>query len=124
VHSFAQHFYYYFGGLTQDTNGKFYGTTYFGGSDDDGTIYTLAQDLKPFVKVQPSTAREGASVSILGSDLKNVTSVSFNGTPATFEIVSDTFVKATVPVGASSGKVEVTGPNYSFLSNVPFFVRP
>ena len=25
VHSFAQHFYYYFGGLTQGTNGKFYG---------------------------------------------------------------------------------------------------
>jgi len=124
MHSFAQAFYYYFGGLTQNTNGEFVGTTYFGGSADDGTIYTLSVGLKPFVKVQPSTAPEGATVSILGSNLSDVTGVSFNGTPASFEIVSETFVKATVPAGASSGRIEVTGPHHRLQSNVPFFVRP
>ncbi len=124
LYSFPQHFYYYFGGLTQGTNGKFYGTTYFGGPADDGAIYSLSVGLKPLIKVQPSTAKEGETVGILGSNLSNVTSVSFNGTPATFQILSQTLVKASVPAGASSGMVEVTGPNYRLLSNVPFFVRP
>jgi uncharacterized repeat protein (TIGR03803 family) len=124
VYSFAQHFYYYFGGLTQGTNGTFYGTTYFGGPDDDGTIYSLSVSLKPFVKVQPSTAKQGGTVGILGSNLSGVTSVSFNGTPASFLILSDTFIKATVPAGATSGRVEVSSPNKSLLSNVPFYVSP
>jgi len=124
VHSFAQHFYYYFGGLTQGTNGKFYGTTYFGGPADDGTIYSLSTGLKPFVKVQPSVATEGAAVSILGNNLDSATNVTFNGTPASFQIISPTLVLATVPSGAESGMVEVIGPHYSLRSNVPFFVRP
>jgi uncharacterized repeat protein (TIGR03803 family) len=124
VHSFVPAFYYYFGGLMQDTSGTFYGTTYFSGTADDGTIYSLSVGLKPFVKVQPSTAKEGATVSILGSNLSDVTSVSFNGTPATFEIVSETFVKAIVPAGASSGRIEITGINQSVRSNVAFIVRP
>lgn len=124
VHSFAQHFYYYFGGLTQDTNGKFYGTTYFGGPDNDGTIYSLSVGLKPFVKVQPSVGKEGATVSILGSNLEGVTSVTFNGTPASFQIISTTLITATVPSGATTGNVEVTSPNSSLRSNGPFYVRP
>lgn len=124
VYSFAQHFYYYLGGLTQGTNGTFYGTTYFGGADDDGTIYSLSLGLKPFVKVQPSTAKEGATVGILGSNLRDVTSVTFNGTPASFQILSATLIKVTVPAGATSGRVEVSSPKHSLLSNVPFYVRP
>ena len=124
MHSFAQAFYYYFGGLTQGTNGNFYGTTYFGGSADDGTIYSLSVGLKPFVKVQPSVGTEGSTVGILGSNLNQVTRVTFNGTPASFQIISPTLVRATVPSGATSGKVEVMTPNYSFRSDVPFFVRP
>jgi uncharacterized repeat protein (TIGR03803 family) len=124
VHSFAQAFYYYLGALTQGTDGKFYGTSYFGGAADDGTIYSLGVGLKPFVKVQPLTAIEGAPVTILGSNLKEVNGVTFNGTPASFFMVNDTLVRAFVPRGASSGRVEVTGPNYRLRSNVPFFVRP
>jgi len=124
LHSFAQHYYYYFGALMQGTNGNFYGTTFFGGPADDGTIYKLSVGLKPFVKVQPSTAKQGQTVSLLGSHLGDVTDVSFNGIPASFEILSDTLVKATVPAGASSGSIEVTGPGYSLRSNVPFFPRP
>ena len=80
--------------------------------------------LKPFVKVQPSVATEGATVSILGNNLDSATNVTFNGTPASFQIISPTLVLATVPSGAKSGKVEVMGPHYSLRSNVPFFVRP
>ena len=122
VHSFAEHFYYYFGGLTQGTDGKFYGTTYFGGPADDGTIYSVSEGLKPTVKVQPSAAKEGATVSILGNNLSKVTSVLFNGVPGTFQIVSDTLISATVPAGASTGRLEVVGQHHSVRSNVPFLV--
>ncbi len=124
LYSFPEHFYYYFGGLTQSTNGKFYGTSYFSGSDNNGTIYSVSVGLKPFVKMQPSAAKEGETISILGNSLGNVMGISFNGHPATFQIISETLIKATVPAGASSGMVEVTGPSYSLLSNVPFFVAP
>lgn len=123
-YSFAQHFYYYFGAMMQGTSGNFYGTTYFGGTDDDGTVYSLSVGLQPFVKVQPSVGSGGAMVSILGNYLNQATSVTFNGTPATFQIVSDTLITAIVPAGASSGKVSVTGPGYSLRSNVPFWVTP
>ena len=124
IHSFAQACYYYFGGLIQGNNGMFYGTTYFGGPADDGTIYGLSMGLKPFVKVQPSVGKERATVGILGNNLDQVTSVSFNGTPASFQVISTTLVTATVPPGATSGRVEVMSPNFSLRSNVPFFVRP
>jgi len=36
--------------------------------------------------------------------------------------VSDTFIKATVPVGATTGYVTVTTPSGTLTSNVPFNV--
>ena len=124
LHSFRANFYYYFGGLTQGTNGVFFGTTYFGGFADDGTIYSLSVGLKPLVKVQPGTGKVGATVSILGRDLSTATGVTFHGIPAIFQIVSNTLITATVPAGATSGRVAVMGSNHNLLSNVPFLVTP
>jgi uncharacterized repeat protein (TIGR03803 family) len=124
LHVFAGTFYYYFGALTQYTNGTFFGTTYFGGPANDGTIYNLSVGLKAFVKLQPSTGNVGGTVSILGSNLSGATSVLFNGTPAPFQIVSNTLITATVPAGASSGEVKVMGSPVGLRSNVPFFVTP
>jgi len=33
--------------------------------------------------------------------------MTFNGVPATFKVVSDTYLTATVPVGANTGSVTV-----------------
>ena len=124
VHSFVPHFYYYFGGLTQSTNGRFFGTTYMGGPLDDGTIYNLSMGLRPFVKVQPSVGTAGATVRILGSNLTNLSGVTFNGIPATsFQIVSPTLVLAIVPPGATSGWVEAMVSKNTLRSNVPFYVK-
>jgi hypothetical protein len=41
-----------------------------------------------------------------------------------FTVVSDTFIKATVPRGATSGYVTVTTPSAVLRSNVPFRVIP
>jgi uncharacterized repeat protein (TIGR03803 family) len=110
--------------LFQATDGNFYGTTYIGGVYDDGTIFSLATGLGPFVTFVRAAGRAGQTGGILGQGLTGTTDVSLNGTPAAFTVVSDTFIKATVPVGATTGYVTVTTPTGTLTSNVPFYVIP
>jgi uncharacterized protein (TIGR03437 family) len=63
-------------------------------------------------------------VNILGNLLRGATSVTFNGAPATFKVVSSNYIKATVPTGATTGTIEVTTPSGVLKSNVPFHVLP
>ena len=113
-----------FDGLVQDTNGDFYGTTYGGGTHDDGTVFRLSVELGPFVKTLPTSAKVGKAVKILGTDLTGATSVSFNGTAAVFTVVSSSLITTTVPAGATSGQVQVMTPSGTLSSNVPFRVLP
>jgi uncharacterized repeat protein (TIGR03803 family) len=113
-----------YGTLTQATNGTFYGTTQQGGSYSGGILYSLAEELGPFVQTLPTSRKVGASVLILGSSLSGTTAVSFNGTPSTFSIVSDTEIKTTVPVGATTGFVSVTTASTTLTSNKMFRVIP
>ena len=118
-----------YGGLVQATNGYFYGVTEYGGiSDCDGagcgTVFSLSVGLKPFVETQPTFGAVGTPVNILGTNLTDATGVTFNGTPAAFTVVSKTLITTTVPVGATTGTVEVVTPNGKGLSNVPFTVLP
>jgi uncharacterized repeat protein (TIGR03803 family) len=119
--------------LVQDTNGTFYGTTVLGGTSDDctsyyvdgcGTVFTLSAGLRPFVKTQPTFGAVGAVVTILGTNLTGATSVTFNGTAATFTVISGSEINTTVPTGATTGKVQVTVSSRTLSSNVPFIVRP
>jgi uncharacterized repeat protein (TIGR03803 family) len=85
--------------LMQGTDAKFYGTTNRGGTSDDGTLFSLAAGLGPFVETLPTSGNVGATVKILGTKLTGATSVSFNGTSATFTVVSGSEITATVPAG-------------------------
>jgi hypothetical protein len=49
--------------------------------------------------------------------------VKFNGTAATFTVVSDTEITTTVPAGTTTGIVQVTTPSRTLKSNVKFRVR-
>jgi len=109
-------------GLIQGTNGTLFGTTYFGGTDDDGTLFTLSLGLRPFVQIHPAGGKVGANVEILGSDLRGVTSVTFNGTAAKFTIVSRTLITTTVPAGATTGSVRVSNGQQSLSTTVPFVI--
>ena len=113
-----------YAGLVLDTNGKFYGTTYSGGASNDGTVFGLSLGLGPFVETEPTSGKVGAAVKILGTNLTGATSVTFNGTPATFKVRSSSEIRTVVPEGATSGKVEVTTPFGTLRSNLPFRVRP
>jgi uncharacterized repeat protein (TIGR03803 family) len=111
-----------FGGLTQATNGIFYGTTFAGGSYNDGIVYSLSTGLAPFVEPRPTSGKVGTLVKILGTDLTETTSVSFNGTKAAFEVLSSSEISSRVPDGGTTGKIEVTTPTRTFVSNAPFHV--
>jgi len=112
------------GGLVQDTNGTFYGTTYHGGANSVGTIFSLSVGLGPFVKTLQTSGNVGATVMILGTNLTGATKVSFNGIAAKFTVVSSTEITTTVPTGATTGSVTVVTPSGTLKSNVIFDVTP
>jgi uncharacterized repeat protein (TIGR03803 family) len=116
--------------LVQDTNGDLYGTASSGGTSDAcnnglpgcGTVFSVSFGLGPFVETRPAAGEAGSFVEILGSDLTNATSVTFNGIAATFTVVSRYLITTTVPAGASTGKVEVVTPSGTLSNNVAFRV--
>jgi uncharacterized repeat protein (TIGR03803 family) len=108
----------------QHTNGKLYGGTYFGGKFNQGVFYSLDAGLPPFVTYLPVYGRVGTEVQILGQGFTGTSQVFFNGTPATFKLVYPTFIKATVPAGATSGRITVTTANGTLTSNKVFIVHP
>jgi uncharacterized repeat protein (TIGR03803 family) len=110
--------------LVQDTNGKFYGTTAGGGANLYGTVFSLSVGLGPFVETRPTAATVGKPINIVGSSLVGATSVTFNGTPATFTVESSSLIRTTVPSGATTGTVQVVTPGGTLTSNVPFRVLP
>jgi uncharacterized repeat protein (TIGR03803 family) len=110
------------GELTQSTSGLIYGATEMGGKLGFGTIYTLDLGLPPFVKSLPFIGNAGSSVTILGSNLTGATAVSFNGTTASFQVVSPSEITAIVPAGATTGKISVTTPQNVLSTSVDFNV--
>ena len=112
-------------GLLQATNGIFYGTT-INGSDASayGAVFSLSTGLPPFVRLISTSGKVGTPIKVLGQGLTGTTAVSFNGTPATFKVWSETYLKATVPSGATTGPVTVTTPTGVLTSNHEFRVRP
>ena len=110
--------------LLQATDGNFYGGTSQGGANNDGSIFSLSVGLGPFVSLVRNSGKVGQTGGILGQGFTGTTGVSFNGTPATFTGVSDTYLQATVPAGATTGFVTVTTPTGVLTSNVRFTVTP
>jgi uncharacterized repeat protein (TIGR03803 family) len=110
------------GGLVQDTNGIFYGTTAIKGPKGYGTLFSLSMGLPAFVGTLPTIGKVGTKVTILGTDLVGTTRVSFNGTTAQFKVVSPSEITTIVPTGATTGFVKVTTPKKTLKSNVGFRV--
>jgi uncharacterized repeat protein (TIGR03803 family) len=109
-------------GPVQATNGKFYGTTSGGGANASGTVFSLSVGVGPFVKTRPTSGEVGTTVIILGTNLTGATSVTFDGAPAEFKVISSSEVTAEVPNGATTGKVKVKMPGGTVASNLVFRV--
>jgi uncharacterized repeat protein (TIGR03803 family) len=105
------------------TNGKLYGNTN-GNSLGGSVFYSLSLGFKPLVDLVTWSAKVGATVEILGQGFTGTKQVLFGTTPAVFQNVSDTYMTATVPAGATTGSVTVTTFTTSFKSNRSFLVTP
>jgi uncharacterized repeat protein (TIGR03803 family) len=105
----------------QHTSGLFYGTARQCCGLGLGTIYSLDMSLGPFITFVRPSGKVGQTAQILGQGLTGTTSVTFNGVAAaTFSVVSDTYMTAVVPSGATTGAVVVTTPGGALTSNVSF----
>jgi uncharacterized repeat protein (TIGR03803 family) len=116
--------------LIQATDGDLYGTAYNGGNntacspDGCGTVFSLSGGFQPFVHTLQTSGKVGTTIIILGTNLTGATSVAFNGSAATFTVISASEINATVPAGATTGTVTVITPHRTLNSNVEFRVTP
>jgi hypothetical protein len=105
------------------TDGGLYGATLYNSNDCcSGAIFKFSNGLSPLVQAVPTAGKVGQSIIILGNGLSGSTSVTFNGVAATFTVESDTYIKATVPAGATTGTVSVVTPSGTLTSNPQFVV--
>jgi len=72
----------------------------------------------------PTSGPVGTSVSISGSAFTGATSVTFNGTAASYAVNSDAEITATVPSSATSGPIAVTTAGGTATSSTSFEVTP
>jgi hypothetical protein len=80
--------------------------------------------VKPVItSFAPASRSVGTSVTVNGTGLNQASKVTINGTSATFTVNSDTQVTATVPTGATSGKIAVTTTGGMATSSTNFTVN-
>jgi uncharacterized repeat protein (TIGR03803 family) len=97
-----------YGTLFQGTDGGLYGETQGSVVGGSGTIFKFSNNLSPLIETVPVAGSVGQQVIILGNHLTGTTGVTFNGTPATFSVVSETEITANVPDGATTGPARAT----------------
>ena len=105
-------------GLLQDPEGVIRGVAAGGDCLSFGTVLSGGYELnlglpkpRPGVTLfSPRDGKVGASVGIHGTKFIGVDSVTFDGTPASFLVVSANYLIAQVPAGATSGKIFVSSP--------------
>lgn len=116
--------------LTQHTNGTLFGTTYTNGSSDNssfGAFFSLNINASPFISlVTPVAAgKETTQVGILGQGFSSTSVVKFGGTAATKKtLTGSTFILATVPAGALTGKVTVTTGSTTLSTAANYKITP
>ena len=72
----------------------------------------------------PSSGTVTTEVTITGNKFDGATAVAFHGIPAMFTVDSDTQIRATVPAGATTGKISITNPDGTGSSPTNFTVLP
>lgn len=103
------------------TNGKIYGMTGHGGAHlPDGVFYSMDVGLKPFVEpLILHSAKENASVGLLGQGFNSATGVMFGTGAGTLTITSDSFATGKILTNATTGVITVqeTTGNLTTLQN-------
>ena len=108
--------------VVQATDGNFYSTYKDDLSIIPAGVFRLSVGLGPFVSFVSPTGKVGTTAEILGQGFTGTSSVTFNGIPTAFTVVSDTYLTATVPTHATTGAVVVATPTAILTSNMNFRV--
>ncbi|TAK60147.1 MAG: T9SS type A sorting domain-containing protein, partial [Bacteroidetes bacterium] len=91
------------------------------GTDFSATNFSVLPDVQSFA---PTTEQVGQSVTITGASFTGATSVTFNGTSASFTVDNDAQITATVPNNTTDGVIVVTTPSGSGTSLTTFGIEP
>ena len=118
------------GGTTVDFNGTVATTVVFnssteivatvpvGTTDGDVTVttvggsasyesFTVTVPVATLTSLSPTSGAAGATITLTGTNFTGATAVRFNGASATYTVVSNTQITATVPAAATTGNVVV-----------------
>jgi len=118
------HGYYPESNLTLHTDGLLYGDAAAGGANGQGVFFSFNVGFSPFVSLVTTSGKVGVTVGILGQGFSSSSVVKFNGLAATkVTPTGTTFLTATVPAGATDGKVTVTTGTATLTSNKTFIVH-
>jgi molybdate transport system substrate-binding protein len=71
----------------------------------------IAAPVPTITKIAPKAAKAGAKLTLTGANFAGTTSVTFEGVPAKFKVVSGVKLTVTVPKKAKTGSLTVTNPN-------------
>ena len=104
--------------------GILFGLTTFGGTYSEGTFYSLDMRSKPFAGLVVSSGAAGTTIGIPGQGFTGTKKVRFTGGEATFTVITDTYLTATVPNAAKTGFVSVVTPGGTLKTNKKFIVTP
>jgi uncharacterized repeat protein (TIGR03803 family) len=117
--------------LVQATDGKFYGVTSDGGTPSQcnsgngcGVFYSFDVGLGAFINLGTYSGNIGSTVGIFGQGFDSASVVKFNGVKATkITLSGTTYITATVPAGATDGRVTVTTGTTTLTSTSNFIVH-
>ena len=99
--------------------------TPMGVGNSPGNFEVTAPGGPAITSFTPASGAVGTSVTLTGTNFSGATAVAFNGTAATtFNVASATSITATVPAGATSGRISVSTPTALALSTTDFYVTP
>jgi len=96
------------------------GITTAGGAVNFGT-FAVEPNITNFT---PTSGPVGTEVTVNGTTFTGATQITFNSVAATsFAVINDSQMKAIVPAGAATGKIEVTTPGGTGTSSSNFIVQ-
>lgn len=102
--------------------GKFTGAQSVG-SLEIWLTYTGSAFIPTTPTFSPSNGAIADSITVSGTHFTDATSVTFNGTSASFTVTNDTTISATVPAGATTGPIVVGNPSGTGTSATNFVVN-
>jgi len=92
------------------------------GTATSASNFTVSAAAPTITSFSPTSGQAGTSVTLTGANFMGATSVSFNGTTATFSVTDASHISTTVPNGATSGTISVTTPAGTATSASSFTV--